>query len=353
MKTVPQPESLKNTVAYWSIGPWSPDGTRFLANASIDQKSSVWSISIVNDAPHKIRDNAFTWSISPGGNKVLFQSSSTENSRANSTSISSDEIWIMGINGEQPERLLAASDGQTFPEACWSPDGMRIAYLNIRRSPEKGTVSQTIQAHDLKSGSEATIVSAPNLTDFVWSPDGRLIYSATERDNKSDNLWEIAIDPKDGKSLGEPRRLTNWVGSSLFDLSATSDGKEVAFLKSALLLSIYITDFDAKNQTLKNPHQLTFTEAMNWAADGKTVIFMSNRNGHSGIYKQALDQESAVTLVSGSEGAETYSPKVSPDGSWVVYLEVPKEVWSLSQARLTPRARRLKAPFLPFVRYIP
>jgi len=73
---------------------------------------------------------------------------------------------------------------------------------------------------------------------------------------------------------------------------------------------------------------------MDWTVDGKAVIFMSNRNGHWGIYKQALDQESSVSLVPGSEGAEAYSPKVSPDGSWVVYLEVPKEIWSLSPSRL-------------------
>ncbi len=332
MKTIPQPESLKNTVVNWSIGPWSPDGTRFLANAHIDQRSSVWSISILNNAPRKIRDNAFAWSISPKG-KVLFQSPGPENSKA------SDEIWTMGLDGERAEKLLASSDSQqTFPEAAWSPDGTRIAYLNVRRSFEKGTVDQTIQTRDLKSGHEATMVSNPNLSDFAWSPDGRLVYSATERDNKSDNLWEIAIDAKAGTPLGEPRRLTHWAGSYLSDLSTTSDGKEVVFLKSSGLASIYIADFDAKNLTLKNPNRLTFTEAfdqpMDWAADGKSVIFMSNRNGHSGVYKQALDEESAVTLVAGAEGAENYSPKVSPDGLWVLYLETPKEIWSYSQSRL-------------------
>jgi eukaryotic-like serine/threonine-protein kinase len=58
MKTIPQPDALRGSVVYWSIGPWAPDATRFLANAIVDRKSSIWSISLLGDAPHKIRDNA-------------------------------------------------------------------------------------------------------------------------------------------------------------------------------------------------------------------------------------------------------------------------------------------------------
>jgi dipeptidyl aminopeptidase/acylaminoacyl peptidase len=245
----------------------------------------------------------------------------------------------MGLNGEQADKFLASSGNhESFYGAQWSPDGRKVAYVSVRRIPEKDKIDQVIQTRDLKSGSVTTILSNPNLSDFVWLQEGRMIFSATEPGTSSDNFWEIRVDPKAGAPLGEPRRLTNWAGSFLSDFSATSDGKGLVFLKSSGLTSIYIGDFDASNLTLKPPRQLTFTEAfdnpMDWSSDGKTVIFMSNRTGHWGIYKQALDQESAVTLVPGSQGAEAYSPKVSPDGSWIVYLEVPGEIWSLSPSRL-------------------
>jgi Tol biopolymer transport system component len=143
-------------------------------------------------------------------------------------------------------------------------------------------------------------------------------------------LWEVEVDLSSGKPEGVPRRLTNWAGSFVSGLSITSDGKNLVFLKSSVLSSIYIGDFDRSTLTLSNPRRLSFTEALDipidWTLDGRSVIFMSNRNGHWGIYKQALDQETAVKLVPGSEGAEAYSSWVSPDGKWVVYVDTPKDL---------------------------
>jgi eukaryotic-like serine/threonine-protein kinase len=70
MKTIPQPEALKGRVVHWSIGPWTADATRFLANASIDERTSIWLISVLGDVPRKLRDNAAARSISPDGSRV-------------------------------------------------------------------------------------------------------------------------------------------------------------------------------------------------------------------------------------------------------------------------------------------
>jgi Tol biopolymer transport system component len=336
-KTIPQPEVLKGKVAYWTVGPWTPDGTRFLINSTADRTSSIWTVSMLGDTPRRIRDSGWAWDISQNRNQILFQNNGPWNE--GSAPPSPAEIWTMGLEGEQAERVVVASDmEQSFPEAWWSPSGTRIAFLSSVRRPTEGKTENSIQTRDLKSGSATTILSIPNLSDFIWLPNGRFLYSATEQDNKSDNLWEIRVDSNAGTPLGEPRRLTNWVGSSLSGFTATADGATMVFLKGSGTGSIYVGDFDEKNFTLKTPRQLTFAEAfdfpMDWTADGKSVIFSSTRSGHYGIYKQAFDQESAVTVISGSKGAEAYSPKVSPDGRWIVYLEVPDEIWSFSPSRL-------------------
>jgi len=52
------------------------------------------------------------------------------------------------------------------------------------------------------------------------------------------------------------------------------------------------------------------------------------------LLEAPLDQDVAQVVVPGSPGIENYSPKLSPDGLWIVYIEVPRVVWSLSQGRV-------------------
>jgi hypothetical protein len=52
------------------------------------------------------------------------------------------------------------------------------------------------------------------------------------------------------------------------------------------------------------------------------VLFYSNRNGADGIFKQEIGQDTAEPLVTGPEDA--ILPRLSADGDWILYLELPK-----------------------------
>src|SRR5205807_10426782 len=93
-------------------------------NATTEQHTSIWVVSALGGAPRKIRDEATAWSVSPDGSKVVFTT--------NTGSLGDREVWLMGPNGEQPEKLLAANDGSAFAAVKWSPDGERLAYLRLR-----------------------------------------------------------------------------------------------------------------------------------------------------------------------------------------------------------------------------
>ncbi len=91
------------------------------------------------------------------------------------------------------------------------------------------------------------------------------------------------------------------------------------------------------------PRRITFTEADElpaaWTADSKAVIFFSDRNGHWGVFKQPLDQDSVEVLVTGAKGAEADSPRVSADGTWLLYQELTEKT-----DRLWPMARLMRVP---------
>jgi Tol biopolymer transport system component len=65
-----------------------------------------------------------------------------------------------------------------------------------------------------------------------------------------------------------------------------------------------------------------FDDPTAWTPDSKAVLFRSNRDGRWGIFKQGLTEDTAQPVVTGPQ--DVGFPRLSADGSWILYLEVPK-----------------------------
>ncbi|MGA7414122.1 MAG: hypothetical protein WBW33_26855, partial [Bryobacteraceae bacterium] len=105
-----------------------------------------------------------------------------------------------------------------------------------------------------------------------------------------------------------------------------ADGKHLAFLKGAGHRIVYVGDLEANGTRMKRPRRLTLNEdssfATGWTFDSRAVLFTSDHNGRWEIFKQGLDEESAELLVTDAKN-NLDLPRVSPDGSWVLYGAVP------------------------------
>jgi eukaryotic-like serine/threonine-protein kinase len=314
-QTFSQPESLDANAA-WTIASWRPDSTSFLANATVPGgSSSIWMVSLLGRAPRKIRDDATAWSASPDGSQIAFT--------AVPGLVGSREIWLMTKEGEQARKLFATNDDNSgLARVVWSPDGKRVGYLKFHQLSDRFEVS--IETRDLTGGPPTVLLTSSSpLHDFYWLPDGRVAYSLGERGaitSDNCNLWEVQVNAATGAPVEQPRRLTNWAGSNVDHLSATSDGKRLVFQKSSTHVNVLIGELQDRNTKLTPPQKLTLSEAYNmptaWTSDSKAVIFSSDRNGHYGIYKQELNRDSAETLVT----AETMlGGRTSPDGKWMLY----------------------------------
>ena len=170
---------------------------------------------------------------------------------------------------------------------------------------------------------------------FWWSPDGRLIYSLGEPElgpgpgssEVFSNLWEIRVETRSGKPIGKPRRITDWAGFSFVSLHGSGDGKRLVFSQETGETHVYVGELEAGGTRLKHaPRRLTSEEhnefAGAWTPDSKAVIFVSERSGKSDIFRQAVDQDLAEPVVTGTRA--NFDPRLSPDGSWILYVSTAK-----------------------------
>src|ERR1700730_4708718 len=240
--------------------------------------------------PHQVRDHGYAWSVSPDGTSIAFTT--------NPGPVGDREIWLMWPDGEHAKKLVE-TDNSGFQRVQWSPDGHRLAYV---KRAQAGQRRVSIVSQDLKDGLSTTTVSQPGLEDFLWLPDGRMIYSIAEAPPNQEicNYWQLRIDPKSGEPIEKPRRLTNETRACLTTASVTADGKRLAFRKFSSERSVDVADLDSSGTRISHPRRLTMNDGeyapTAWGADSRTVIFWSGSNGQSGIFKQSLDRDTAEPL---------------------------------------------------------
>ena len=272
-------------------------------------RTGLWILSLASGMLSRLEDDAKGAVVSPDDSRIAF-------ARA-----SAPEIWVMNASGGGLSRLVTAPPGYGIrgEALAWSPDGQRIAFGVTKRDHSE----VSIQAYDLKTGRTNTILSDPQLENFCWTRDGRLIYSRweTSANRKASNLWEIAIDPRTARVRGQPRRLTNWREFNFIDLAVSADGKRLSFLRGRSGSNVYVGELTGDGRLTK-PRRLTFDEWVDWptgwSRDNKAILFQSDRNGLLDIFQQALTASDPQPIVATPE--ETTDARLSPDGRWILYF---------------------------------
>jgi serine/threonine protein kinase/Tol biopolymer transport system component len=309
---------------------WFPDSERFLANAHPATQmgnewsstgTSVWLFSVLGAAPLHLRDNALSWSVSPDGNSIAFTN----------TGPAGEELWLMGPDGGQTRRLFeAAQEASMGGGFYFFPDGKRASYAI------NSGAGDTVVVSPLSSGSPVTIFppsEVEKMGDGAWMPDGRFLYSDRcggylERPDAPCNFWIERRDLDTGKLIEAPKRLTNWVGTSLAGPSITADGKRVAFGRTSDRAVGYIADLESGGARLSNSRRITFEEkgedaVSDWTPDSKTFIVGRNRAEYWRVYKQSVATNEAQPITPAVEGGGLEEALLSPDQKWIIVVVFP------------------------------
>jgi Tol biopolymer transport system component len=341
-RTVPQPEGDLHGESCCLVDSWFPDSTRFLVDSGDPGPAfAIWVVSLVGGAPRLLREDGGPWDVSPDGSTIAFT--------RNPGRVDAREIWLMDADGRNPRRFRQVDEDSALQLVHWSPDGHRLAYGRFHLAADRFEI--TLESQDLHGGAPVAIYSEAaaseefaRLKDYLWLADGRMIFFLNETDTGGlsslttrNNLWMTRVDQRTGKRQQELTRITDWpAGSGLDDVSTTQDGR-IAFRKIAGHSAVYVADLEAGGKHTKEaPRRLTLEEGSNhpaaWTPDNQELILESNRGGHFGIYRQIPGQDTAEPIVTGSENA--WSPVLSPDGRWLLYLAYPAVRGSDTPAKL-------------------
>jgi Tol biopolymer transport system component len=310
----------------WQTVAWFPDNDKFVVNSHAASKNStewssadstIWLFSTRGDAPRKLRDNGFASSVSPDGKLIAFS--------AGKSSWGDSELWVMPPNGEA-RKLYESQQGLCC--LTFFPDSKRVGYIVQTGSGEVAI------SRELKSGPPSVWVPASEwkqMGDGTFLPDGRWLYSDPctnkERTDASWNYWVERRDPRTGKIIEPPRRITNLFGFCMFGPSSSADGKRLAFLRMSNRNASHVADLQAGGTRLANSRRVTLEEggedaAIDWTADGKSLILIHNRMDHYTLLKQAIDTDTPAPITT-SQKSLLENAIVSPDQMWVIIQVYP------------------------------
>jgi eukaryotic-like serine/threonine-protein kinase len=297
---------------------WYPDGTSLLlsgGHVSGETVTSIWALPLMGGKPRRIQNEGLGATISPDASRIAYTRHGSE-------------IWCMEPNGENPRQLVPMDSSGVFPNPVWAQNGQRLVYG--RGHIEAGQIHGQIETTDLEGHRHSIFDGGQRLaalTTFVWLRDGRLIFGLSDpAPGQTDfNLWSLQVDPRSGKASSKPVRITQWTRASLMlPTSASTAGDRMSVFFVRWQSDCYVGRLSAGDSSMTDVKRLTLDDLMDvdpaWTPDEAAILFASDRNGSLDVFRQRIDSNEAEPIVSGPGNQS--SPKMSPNGAWILYQDV-------------------------------
>ena len=270
--------------------------------------------------PSAETSQAMAWDVSPDGSWIAFTTNSVREERSQDEK----EIWLMTADGTQAHKLFESDPNSAVCCLHFFSEEHRLGYIISNSSGD------SFVTRDLNGGPITTLFTSTemkNMGDWTWLPGEKLLYSdhcdpAGIPADASCNFWINRVDVSTGKIIEAPKRLTNWFGFAIADVSASADGKRVAFLETRALGVSHVADIAMGGTQLVNLRRVMLEESRDdavrdWTADGKTLIVEHLIGDQYQISKQSLNGDTPESVV--TEGAGFAERAIiSPDGKWII-----------------------------------
>ena len=327
---------------------WSPDGVwLYFSSRYNGLGGEIHKIRIDGGTPIRIAgdplETHYNLAISPDGKRLAFNNNGHQWWRHGPNPSGHADIWIMsedslGANrGASDHRRLTRYLGRNL-NPMWDPDGNGLYYLCDRDGEENIWYMRL-------TGDE----ESEQITHFT---DGRVLRPSISADGKwvvferNFEIWRLNVNTQECKPLEiivQTDEKTNPISHRAYtceisEFRLAPDGKKVGFIVHGEVFA----DLADKGDKVKkdgDSFKVTDTHAresqLQWHPKSDRVVYVSDRTGHNELFeydfKMRLVAEPPVkerleTQLTDSPQPK-YSPKFSPDGKWLAYIQSNTEIW--------------------------
>lgn len=247
---------------------WHPDGKRIIYSSALDDTYQIFVRTVDAGKPVQItfgENDSFVSGVSADGKKILYSSPREES-----------DIWGVKIDTGEEFEVTAAAGVELWPDI--SPDNNLMAFQVTKQSQGRSLAASAILIKPIIGGQQVQL----GMTgwDLEWSPDG-LRLSFLNRAGGRHNLW--VVNP----SGSEAKQLTNeGVAPTSFTIlpynrtqthSWSPDSKKIAYVTQKPTgdqLRVISTDGSAESRIIASANSESLGSPL-WSLDGKRVLYFS------------------------------------------------------------------------------
>jgi eukaryotic-like serine/threonine-protein kinase len=224
------------------------------------------------------------------------------------------DIYVKLIGAGTPLRLTTSADAEYSP--AWSPDGRYIAY--IRDTSSTASAYYLIPALGGPEHRIAEVIHSrqPFIGSWMdWSSDGRylIVVDKISPQDPHPSILLLSVDDGQRKVIISPP------GPYLSSPKLSPDGTMLAYVEGTGFLA---GDIHVVPVTGGQARRLTSDErtlnGLAWTADGKEIVFASNRGGLAGLWRVPASG-GTPTLLTGA-GEDAGEPAISSKGDRLAYV---------------------------------
>ncbi|HLM59553.1 MAG TPA: winged helix-turn-helix domain-containing protein, partial [Pyrinomonadaceae bacterium] len=274
--------------------------------------STLYKVSVLGGASREILRNIDSpVAISPDESRLAFVRRHPESKET--------ALILTDIEGKD-ERSLAirqAESGFTNGGVSWSPDGKSLSATIFQR--ENNRVSAQVAVINAESGEQRTISHENWISagQTVWLKDGSGILAVAygaKSPSLNDELWVVSYP--EGKS----RFVTNGINGN-YGISLNAATNSVVAVKSNKFACFLTAPVD---NLYKNTHVLTTISnesalpfGADWTNDGR-IVYSAVDDGKADIFTISEDGSERKQLT--SDASAEISPKLSADGRFLIFM---------------------------------